>query len=410
MSTKDKILARNHDDVLEQIAKRLDISQSMYEKAEDRYKSIGDWLDREESDIAKYDPEISPQGSFLLGTVTKPPSDADDYDVDLICLLRASKKDFTQKELKESVGREVKGYMEAHGMINPAEEGRRCWTVHYADDACFHMDVLPALPDSGRFQLMLESRGHKALAANQSLTDHALSITDKTHPTYAQFSDDWPQSNPKGYAAWFKQRMRVRLHDQKRLFVERSLITASVDDIPDYKVKTPLQRAIQLLKRHRDVLFADDPDHKPISIIITTLAAHAYNEEGTVSEALRNILQSMDGYIHEIDGEFWVANPVNPDENFADKWSEEPRKRDNFFRWLNQARLDFATYLRSPFNSIPDSLKSHLGEKVVASVQEGLSSLTNDTTGDLPQSARTAAAVDQIRRSGSQSRPWSKGL
>jgi hypothetical protein len=36
-------------------------------------------------------------------------------------------------------------------------------------------------------------------------------------------------------------------------------------------VKTPLQQAVQILKRHRDMMFADDPEHKPISVIITTL-------------------------------------------------------------------------------------------------------------------------------------------
>ena len=30
---------------------------------------------------------------------------------------------------------------------------------------------------------------------------------------------------------------------------------ASVDDVPDQLVRTPLQRSIQIMKRHRDVMF-----------------------------------------------------------------------------------------------------------------------------------------------------------
>ncbi|MFD2855733.1 hypothetical protein ACFSZS_14515 [Seohaeicola zhoushanensis] len=173
-------------------------------------------------------------------------------------------------------------------------------------------------------------------------------------------------SNPQGYAAWFRSRMLIQLTERKIEFAKREHITASVDQIPDHKVKTPLQRTIQLLKRHRDCMFADDADYKPISIIITTLSAHAYNEEPSVSAALQGILRGMDRFIENRDGQSWVANPVNPAENFADKWADEPKKEENFRRWLEQARRDFGTYLRSsPFNSIPSPLRENLGSDLV---------------------------------------------
>ena len=55
--------------LLEGIADALDIPDSYYEQAVKRYNSIGTWLERDESSVACYDPEIYPQGSFLLGTV-----------------------------------------------------------------------------------------------------------------------------------------------------------------------------------------------------------------------------------------------------------------------------------------------------------------------------------------------------
>ncbi len=416
--TAYKKIARTHDDVLDEIARTLDIPPSKFEEAKERYESLGSWLDRPESALSAYDPEITPQGSFLLGTVTRPFTEAEEYDVDLVCLLKASKADFTQKSLKKAVGDEVLLYARARKMDKTPEEGRRCWTIQYADGAQFHMDILPALPDAQRYQLLLEQRGYRTLAQDSALTGQAIAITDNTLLQYHQVTDDWPQSNPTGYAAWFRARMAVQLRERKKAFADIEMITASVEEIPDYKVKTPLQRAIQLLKRHRDCMFAGDSEHKPISIIITTLAAHAYNEEPTIAEALQSILTKMDRYIEHKGDQAWIANPVNPAENFADKWAEEPKKRENFYKWLERAQKDFALYLRANrFNIVPAELRESLGTELVARVLKAISPVTIPvvTAPAIVRAApnhsdmqRAEAAAEEIRRTETQSKPWAK--
>mgnify|MGYP005849848481 CR=1 FL=1 len=415
MTKHNSKIAKTHDDVLEEMADALDIPPSKFEEAKGRYESIGEWLDRPESGLARFNPSITPQGSFLLGTVTRPLTDKEEYDVDLVCLLQASKDDFTQKSLKEAVGHEVASYAKARNMAEPPEEGRRCWTLNYADGAQFHMDILPAVPDTQRYHGMLVEHGHQALANDTSLTGQAIAITDRTLPQYDQLTDDWPQSNPQGYAAWFRNRMRVMLNERKKELAKREMITASVDDIPDYRVKTPLQRTIQLLKRHRDCMFAEDEEHKPISIIITTLSAHAYNEESTISEALQSILTTMDRFIENRGGVTWIVNPVNPAENFADKWAEEPHKRENFYHWLEQARHHFALYLRaSPFNEMPEELRENLGtnlvdrtlEAVLPAVAAGLATPAIARAAEGGDTHRAEAAIEQINRTGAQSKPW----
>lgn len=415
MTAYNERLAKSHDDILEAIADALDIPPSKFEEAKSRYEAIGNWLDRPESSMAQFEPSISPQGSFLLGTVTRPFHDNEEYDVDLVCRLLATKADFTQKSLKEAVGREVALYARAHGMAGP-EEHRRCWRLNYAAGAQFHMDILPALPDAQRYQARLILEGYSTLAKDDTLSGQAIAITDNSLPQYDRPTEDWPQSNPTGYAAWFRSRMRVRLTEAKRALAKRERITASVDEIPDYKVKTPLQRAIQLLKRHRDCMFTDDAEYKPISIIITTLAAHAYNEELTISAALQSILTGMDRFIEDRGGVAWVANPVNPAENFADKWAEEPKKRENFYRWLDQARQDFALYLRaSTFDKMPELLREHLGTKLVDSTMAAElpgSSLAAPAIASRPSNAdemtRAERAVELINQAGPQSKPWAK--
>ena len=97
-----------------------------------------------------------------------------------------------------------------------------------------------------------------------------------------------------------------------RHLVEQRLY-ASVEDVPPYEWKTPLQRSIQVLKRHRDVMFRDNPLVGPISIIITNLAAHAYAGETDLGSALTNTVERMPQYVNPTRPR--VPNPANPAED-----------------------------------------------------------------------------------------------
>ena len=354
--------------VLNNLAEFLDVPESYFERARSRYQAIGNWLERDESIVSHLAPEIYPQGSFRLGTVTKPLSNADEYDIDLVCRLSLSKTGTTQKRLKQMVGFELLAYVAAHQMNKKPEERRRCWRLNYADEVTFHLDVLPSIPES--FQG----------------THNAIAITDNQEPNYDRISLDWVCCNPLDYAEWFKARMEVQWEIKRKELAEA--LKAHATDVPDYKIKTPLQRTVQLLKRHRDVTYTGDPDDKPISILITTLAAQAYNNEASILDALVNIVSSMTEYIEERNGVFWVANPVNPSENFADKWEKFPKRRTAFFKWLAQAEMDIlhAANARTDQSAIK-SLSRQFGESAVTrAIREStqptsLSRLTKASTG-----------------------------
>ena len=360
------VYAQQFSPILEAIAAELDIPESYYELAIKRYESIGEWFEREVSIVAQYAPLIYPQGSFLLGTVTKPISERDEYDLDLVSELNLRKNSISQDDLKRLVGHEIKSYASAHNMKSPVKEGRRCWTLHYADGVQFHIDILPAVPDAVEFKQFLESRRVEP----SNWWDSAIAITDNTLPTYNQIDSDWPRSNPRGYAAWFRSRMEAQFNERRKSLAESMQLR--VEQVPEYKVKTPLQRAVQILKRHRDIMFANAPDDKPISIIITTLAGHAYNNEPDILAALQNVVADMPRYIQQNDGVVWIPNPVNPLENFADKWVEHPQREENFYKWLSEVQKDLNAALEKPdIQRAAESLKSRLGERVI---DEGLRS------------------------------------
>jgi hypothetical protein len=320
---------------LERLAEELDVPPSRYEEAKRRYKSVGEWLGRDESMLKDFDPDVYVQGSFRLGIPIKPVSEDEHYDVDLVCEMKAAGKHLSQRQLKEMLGHEMRLYARAHGM-KEVGESRRCWTLEYADGAQFHLDALPAIPDGEGMRRLLEVRGFSS-----DWTETAIAITDNEHPLYDVACDAWPHSNPRGYTKWFRSRMKVTFDARRGALALEA--KASIEDIPSYRVKTPLQQAVQLLKRHRDLMFVDDPENKPISIILTTLAGQAYQNEPTVAQALASILRRMGSFIRQdAQGNAVILNPTDPAENFADRWRQYPERRRSFYAWLSRAREDFA--------------------------------------------------------------------
>ena len=246
------------------------------------------------------------------------------------------------------------------------EEGRRCWTLVYADSAKYHMDILPSIVDTG-YQMILE----KALSARKmaDLNELSIRITDRENDDYYYEQDHklWLKSNPFGYGKWFSVRSSLD-------FVKAFSLNESVKPVPQYqKEKLPLQRVVQIFKRHRDLMFNGDED-KPISIIITTLAARAYQKETSVLDALLNLVDRMPDLIEEKynprTGKMikWVGNPVNEEENFADKWEDAPQKEINFYKWLEAVQNDVRHALNQKDKGLQwvmEALKTPFGDQAV---------------------------------------------
>lgn len=339
-------IVADRNSVLEEMIEELDLPDYVIEKTVNRYKSLGDWFGREKSSLKDVDIDIFPQGSFALGTTIKPITDKEEYDLDMGCKINVPKFKslYTQKQLKEMVGVELESYRVAKGIQKKLEEKHRCWRLEYMDDIKFHLDIVPCIPLNSDKQADYKQKLHDAYNYNEllntSMVDAAINITDDRLENYTIISEDWNISNPEGYIKWFESRMTTGEYG----IYNRS----SIAPVPTYSRKTILQRCIQLLKRHRDNMFGEN-DSKPISIIITTLAARAYNGELNLETAMLNLLENMPGYINSSFPR--VPNPVNPNEDFTDRWeTQEGKKLDlegNFKNWLLQAKVDFNNLLKT---------------------------------------------------------------
>lgn len=353
---------------LKQVAIALDIPEEMRDEVEREYQQLCEFIEEQDADANRKEPKIYSQGSFRLGTTIRPMSDNDEYDIDLVYERDLQKSSTTRDRLKIEAGEHLAAYLvyleETNQEVPELKEGDRCWTLNHEGE--FHMDILPAIPDEDvRFNF-------------DERSESAIAITDKS-------SMKWQPSDPIGFCDWFREQMREQFVERRKsmagaeltksasgMTFNEQMLKAAAEDIPEYKVKTTLQRSIQILKRHRDFYFQDDQDNRPASIIITTLAAHAYGSEDSLVDALLTIVRGMEEFIEtRVEGGksvSWVENPTNTSENFADRWQDEEfPNRERYFRdWLRKVEADVTQALvGGGIHKMVDLLGISLGRGVV---------------------------------------------
>jgi len=276
--------------ILELLAQRLQLTPTQDDKARSAYESVTDWLAADGNRVAKFSPTLFPQGSLRLGTTVKPITRSE-FDLDVVCLLN-----LTGNCDPQTVYDLVWERMREHGTYrNIMEPMPRCIRLNYAEDSQFHLDIVPAVPDPTKGGTFIR-------------------IPDKPKPKLVT----WKTSNPKGFAAWFEIQT-VLLGKYARAGIEPLPGAVPAEE------KAVLSKAVQLLKRWRDVYFRERPEHAPSSIILTTLAAAHYAGEPVCSVALSHILEGLVMFAQS--GRTEIRNPANDDEVISEKWV---RDRDSY--------------------------------------------------------------------------------
>lgn len=340
---------QNIDRMYRKIAAEIEISPTETDKAKESYEAVGKFLN---NNIKQYDIRVFPQGSFRLGTVIKPISDKDEYDIDLVATI--DNKFTSAKELKNIVGDVLKA---SDRYSKKIEEGKRCWTIEYAESANYHMDILPTM---------------------RSNTYSDTKELIMTHKEDENSEYEFKQTNPEAYYDWFLKRME----EEKKKLTEDYAIRNKLEivDVPEYKIKTTLQIAIEILKRYRDIKFQEMPDIKPISIILTTLMAKIYTGKENVYELIEKFSKEYPMYLEkDANGDILIKNPVNESENFADKWPKYPERKVAFFQFMNELKEDLVVnsiLLEGNMREQADTYKKLFGENMVNRVYENIANET----------------------------------
>jgi len=296
------------DYLLYNICEKLQLNESQYKMAKERYIAISDWLSSEGSPLHGYKPRIYPQGSLKIGTTVKPKG-RDEYDLDLVCELRVDHRLITPHELIVQVWDRITSHETYKSM---AEAKKRCIRLNYKKE--FHLDILPACLDT-------EKGGTCVRIPNY----------DKINKTW-----NWEKSNPLGYAAWFERRCQLQMIKEEAI--------EGIDPIPrpeHVDEKPILKLFVQLIKRWRDITF-DNQEQIP-SIILTTLAGELYKGEQTISECIPTILNDLVFMTRQSPDPLKIINPSNEEERLSEKWERDPniyyrfcQKIKEFYKyWIN---------------------------------------------------------------------------
>jgi len=359
---------------LERLCQQLDLTKTQRERAEDHYYAAGGWLAKAPDPLLQTS-EIYVQGSTAVGTNVRPIA-SNEHDVDLISLLPDGSPALPPAYVKKLIGDRLK----ASGVYRDIlEEKQRCWRLVYAND--FHLDITPAIP-------------------NPQCPNGGELVPDKA-------AGGWKASNPKGFRDKFIGRGRLMpvMRMSKAFNEGRIAADASIEPFPvSAQFSGVLRRAVQILKRHRDVAFQNqDQGLAPLSVIITQLASRSYeycvrhhtfdNELDLLLYTVRFMLMFIEK--KEVGGRthYFVWNETTLGENFAEKWNDEPGRALAFFRWHRRVELDLArlTDLEG-MDELTKELSQTLGEGVVRKALD-------DHTGSL-SAARGAGRLGVIASAG----------
>jgi hypothetical protein len=295
------------DDLLVRICNTLQLSSTQFSLAERRYHAICSWLGAPESLLNPYHPELYPQGSVALGTTVKPLR-GEEYDVDLVCELAIDYQVVPRPVVLLDI---LERRMAESEVYRPRlERKKRCLRVNYEND--FHLDILPACPDpaSGPTCLVVPDREEK----------------------------NWQASNPKGFAGWFREKGALRLQRER---MQKAMDAAAPLPQPQTAdQKNTLQVSVQLIKRWRDLWYANNADIAPVSVVLTTLLGDHYYGEQSVSLNLAGAVDAVLGSL-PAEGRLTVTNPSHPQEDLSERW-EERTAYEAFVRGIRQFRRQMA--------------------------------------------------------------------
>jgi hypothetical protein len=308
-----QLLARQKQvvQVLELVCGSLELSVAQFDQAKQRHEGVGACLAGSDDPVLRAI-SIYLQGSTALQTTVKPVG-ANEHDVDLVAHVPDLNVQVSPAALKRAIGNCLRG----NGNYAPLlEEMPRCWRLNYANE--FHLDITPSIPNPA-------CRLGGELVPDKSLRE-------------------WKASNPKGYRLLFERRAKLAPVIRLRKHIALDEARAAVEPFPKAGgFKGILRRGVQIGKRHRDMMFVDDPEVAPLSVIITTLMSRSYEwcvgnrEYDSELEFLFDVVRHMPDTIEvgRLDGrEAWfIWNETTLGENFAEKWNRRRELAEALFTW-----------------------------------------------------------------------------
>ncbi len=284
------------DSLLDKMAEEVQLDKTRYERMVQSYEAVKNWIETDTVFFKPFNYEVYPHGSVRIFTTVKPIG-KDEFDLDIVIHFISNMFNHSPQRIYDELKRRLNEHETYKKMLEPKS---RVLRLNYSGD--FHMDIMPGVQDS-------EWDINKIKVPDRSL-------------------GKWVSSNPRGYADWFIGKANLA----EMSLLEKALRAEKIQS-DDFDKKKPLQRAVQLIKRYRDIYFEKDSTYKTRSIILTTIAGELYKGEESIFDTVDQIVSRITSQTH-LSERIKILNPVNPDEDFTDKWDTEPEYYDAFKKFI----------------------------------------------------------------------------
>jgi hypothetical protein len=235
--------------------------------------------------------EVYVQGSFATATTVKPltenqnPGNPGEYDVDIV--IERTNWGTPQDSLNKLS--EILAASETFGG-NTIEVKGKCVRINFPPDStstAFHVDVVPILNDAGVRKVANGETG------------------------------DWQESDSKALVDWF---------------------LAKKDQHPF------MPAVVMIIKRMRDVALLTDVIP---SIAIQALVVANYQNRGTYAADLLHVIKHIDQIFQNRVEDLEISNPVNLDEDLAERWRVNPGQYRDLQDYFANVREVLQTELES---------------------------------------------------------------
>jgi len=286
------------DFLLDKMAAEIQLNKSRYDRMVQSYEAIKKHIEEDEKFFKPFNYSVYPHGSVRIQTSVKPLRE-DEFDLDIVIHFSAGMVRHEPSVIYSELKRRL---CEKSIYKEMLECKNRVLRLNYSGD--FHMDIMPGVQEHtwDEDKIRVPDRGRK----------------------------QWVSSNPKGFAKWFMNKANT----VRSSLLERALNSEKIQ-ADSFENKKPLQRAVQLIKRFRDIYFDDKSEYRTSSIILTTIAGMLYQGEDSIFSTIDNILDHLNTKLL-LPTRFKVLNPVNKDEDFTDKWQDEPEYYQAFQDFIFQ--------------------------------------------------------------------------
>jgi hypothetical protein len=277
----------------------------------------------------------------------------DEYDLDIVAQLGGRFRGMPPLSILLELEQALADYP-----VSAVVRQTRCVTLYYADK--MHLDITPGIRAAG-------------IVERESFITHAKGPRPSG-------DDRFVDMNAFGFAGWYRQRTPIEyrlaesFNRHLRAFGDQlALDAAEVDEIPDpdhFTIKNTATLALQLLKRFRNILYANATGRIPPSVVLSYYAALSARPNMRLCDMLIRIATWIAREIETASlGRrlLHVANPLCPSDVFTDRWPDSITQQNEFANHLKELVRGLEAIRRSELtaDAIGIWLRDHFGARVV---------------------------------------------